>query len=131
MDFIDDEDFVTCRTWFVLGMFNEIFDIVDTPENIKKVERYLEGETIADEDIRKGLQTAAMSGDAVPVFCTDATRGIGIAPLLEGLATLLPNPMQRAPITLTKGNETKPLEISANGPGLGLVFKILFKTMEW
>ncbi|MFH1743784.1 MAG: elongation factor G [bacterium] len=96
---------------------------VETDEAL--MERYLEGETISHDDIRKGLQTAAMTGGAVPVFCTDAISGVGIGPLLEGLATLLPDPLQRATVTIIKGEEKKSLEISEDGPGLGIVFKSL------
>jgi elongation factor G len=96
---------------------------VETDESL--MERYLEGEPVSDDEIRKGLQTAVLTGEAVPVFCTAATSSIGIAPLLEGLASLLPNPLQRGQITLHKGEETKRCEISEEGPGLGLVFKSL------
>lgn len=94
---------------------------VETDESL--MERYLEGETVSDEEIRQGLQAAVVAGGAVPVFCTSATNGIGIGPLLDGLASLLPSPLQRVPITLNKDGETKPLEISQEGSGLGLVFK--------
>ncbi len=31
MYFIDNEDFITCRARFVLGVFDQIFDIIDSP----------------------------------------------------------------------------------------------------
>jgi len=96
---------------------------VETDEAL--MERYLEGEAIPKEDIWNGLQAAAMSGGAIPVFCTAATGSIGIACLLEGLANFLPNPLQRGEITLVKGDQTKPLQISTEGPGIGLVFRSL------
>jgi len=102
--------------------YEELMDAaVETDEAL--MERYLEGESIADEEIRKGLQAAAISGDAVPVFCTAATTGIGISSLLDGLVNLLPNPLQRSTVTIQKGEETKPLEINEDGVGMGLVFK--------
>jgi elongation factor G len=54
--------------------------------------RYLEGEVIDPEQIRRVVRLGTLSGMWVPVFCGSALRNIGIQPLLDGIIHYLPSP---------------------------------------
>jgi elongation factor G len=60
--------------------------------------RYLEGQPVAPEEIRKGLRDATLSLRAVPVLCGAAFRNKGVQPLLDGILQYLPSPLDVPPI---------------------------------
>ena len=88
------------------------------------MERYLEGESISYDQVRAGIHAAAKSGDIVPVFCTSATGLIGISTLLDGIINYIPNPMERKTVAVRVGDKEDAQEITEEGAGLGLVFKV-------
>ena len=53
---------------------------------------YLEGEEISADRLRKGLRTATLAGELVPVLCGAAFRNKGIQPLLDAVVDYLPSP---------------------------------------
>lgn len=61
-------------------------------------ETYLEKGELPADRLAEGLRAAVRSGALVPVLCTAAPRGIGVAPLLDALARLLPAPAEREPV---------------------------------
>ena len=94
--------------------------------NDELMERYLNDETIEPDEIRHGLHDGALSGAIVPIFCTSATKMIGISTLLDGLVNYMPEPHARKTFTVIKrGDEETPIsqEIAETGPGIGFVFK--------
>jgi elongation factor G len=60
--------------------------------------KYLEEGAIGEEEMLGALRRAIMSGDVVPVLCASATRGIGVAPLLDLIAKELPSPAEQGPV---------------------------------
>jgi len=60
------------------------------------LEKYLEEGDLSEEEVVRGLETGTRSGRLVPVLCGSATAGVGVDPLLEAVADLLPSPAQRA-----------------------------------
>ncbi len=85
--------------------------------------KYLEEETLTDEEIKHGLAEALRANKVVPVLCTSSARGSGLASLLDFLVGTAPSPdgIQEA-ATDVDGNET-PVTISADGKPSALVFK--------
>lgn len=82
--------------------------------------RYLDGQEVTEAEITKGLTTAILDGRIVPVFCGSGIKDIGVMELLDGIMSLLPNPLQGAKIPLIEGE----LERKADAdPGIALVFK--------
>lgn len=59
--------------------------------------KYLEGETLTNEEIFAGLRQGVLQAKVVPVFCGSALKNIGIQPLLEAMIELLPSPIDLAP----------------------------------
>lgn len=85
--------------------------------------RYLEGEEIALEELRRGLRQAVANGTVFPVFVAAATSLKGVIPLLEAIIDLLPAP------TATTGarpnGQTVELAPDPNGPLAAVVFKTI------
>ncbi|MHB1651269.1 MAG: elongation factor G [Desulfitobacteriaceae bacterium] len=54
--------------------------------------KYLEGESLTEEDLAKALKAALAQNIVVPVLCGSAFRNIGMANLLDFLAKFVPQP---------------------------------------
>jgi elongation factor G len=66
--------------------------------------RYLEGEPIAADPLRKALREATLGLRVVPVLCGAAFKNKGIQPLLDAIVALLPSPLDVPPV---EGSEPK------------------------
>jgi len=86
--------------------------------------KYLEGESLTDAEIMRGLHQATLTGKLVPVFCGSAAKMGGMEALLTGLVDCFPSPVERGDVvgTLPSGDETnrKPTE---GEPAAALVWK--------
>jgi elongation factor G len=74
------------------------------------IERYLEGETLSDEDIKNALKSGTASRAFVPVLCGSAAKNIGIDLLMDFIADIMPSPLERGPFVgtdPTHNNETE------------------------
>jgi len=60
--------------------------------------RYLEGESIDAEQIRKALRTGTLALEIVPVLCGSAFKNKGVQPLLDAIIDLLPSPLDVPPV---------------------------------
>jgi elongation factor G len=61
------------------------------------MERYLEGEEIAHEEIATALKQGTNHGELFPVVCGVATRNIGTSRLLDAIVEDLPSPVKHGP----------------------------------
>ncbi|ROR01703.1 elongation factor G [Desulfosoma caldarium] len=62
------------------------------------MEKYLEGEEVAPEEIERVLRRLTLNLDAVPVLCGAALRNKGIQPLLDAVVQFLPCPLDIPPV---------------------------------
>ncbi|MGI9952520.1 elongation factor G [Moorellaceae bacterium AZ2] len=58
--------------------------------------KYLEGEELTDEEIRRGLKAAVAGGKVIPVLCGSAAKNMAVEPLLDFIVDYLPSPAARA-----------------------------------
>jgi elongation factor G len=70
--------------------------IVETDEPL--LIRYLEGEVLEEEVLRRALRRATIAGSLVPVLCGSAASGKGVHPLLDGVIDYLPSPEDIPPV---------------------------------
>src|ERR671914_689938 len=70
--------------------------IVETDENL--LIRYLEGEEIGEDDLRRSLRQATIQRTLVPVFCGSAIQGKGVHPLIDAIISYLPSPEDVPPV---------------------------------
>jgi elongation factor G len=88
------------------------------------MERYLDGEEIAHEEIVTALKRGVTEGHLFPVTCGVATRNLGTDRLLDALVEDLPSPRMRGALTALDGDgEAVEVEPDDSGPLLAYVFK--------
>jgi elongation factor G len=92
-------------------------------------EKYLLEGDVSAEELTAALPKALAAGTVMPIFCTSAKKDIGVAELLDALATHALSPVQGRRRTGTKGQGEKAtqveLEPSETGEFVGQVFKTL------
>ncbi|OQZ01869.1 MAG: elongation factor G [Candidatus Brocadia sp. UTAMX1] len=89
-------------------------------------EKFLNGETITNEEIKKAIREGTISLKFVPVMCGSAFKKKGIQPLLDAVCEYLPSPLDRKSIVGTNPDtdeeiSRKPLPAE---PFSALAFKI-------
>ena len=102
--------------------------IAEADDNL--LEKYLEGGTLTDEEIIKGVKEGSLTRRFIPVACGSAVANIAIPQLLETVILCLPSPVEMARISPIKGTnpknntqvERKP---SATEPFSAYVFKTI------
>jgi elongation factor G len=89
--------------------------------------RYLEGEEIAADALRRALREATLRLRIVPVLCGSAFRNKGVQPLLDAVVSYLPSPLDIPPVEghkPDKGGEVVRRRADDKEPFAGLAFKI-------
>lgn len=92
------------------------------------MEKYLEGEEPAIEDIKKCIRKGTIALDFFPTYCGSAFKNKGIQLVLDAVVDYLPNPteVKPQPETDEEGNETGKFAIvDAEKPFRALAFKIM------
>ena len=72
--------------------------------NDELLEKYLEGQTITNEEIKKTIRFGTLNRKFVPVLCGSSLRNMGIQPLIEAVIDYLPSPLDLQEV---KGYDTK------------------------
>ena len=90
-------------------------------------EKFLEGEEISLEELKKALRKAVINNLATPVFCGSSLKNKGVQLVLDAVIDYLPSPLDIPPVTATlvrDGSEV--LRYPNNSePMAALVFKIV------
>ncbi len=87
--------------------------------------KYLEGETLTDEEVRRAAAVGTQTGELVPVFCGSATSMVGIEPFLDYVLRCVPPASQRK-IAAVEAKSGEPVEVNASDDSLcALVFKTM------
>ncbi|MFO0792479.1 MAG: elongation factor G [Candidatus Brocadiaceae bacterium] len=89
-------------------------------------EKFLNGELISNEEIKKALREGTIGLKFVPVMCGSAFKRKGVQPLLDAVCDYLPSPIDKKAVTGTNPNtdeeiSRKPLP---SEPFCALAFKI-------
>lgn len=91
------------------------------------LEKYLDNESLSEEELLKGLKLGVMERKLVPAFCGSALHNLGIQPLLDAILALLPSPLERPPVEgVSPQDETERLlrAPEKSAPFTGFVFKL-------
>ncbi len=70
--------------------------------------KYLDGESLTDEEIEAALHKGTREGSVVPVFVGSATRNIGVRELLSMVAKHVPSPAEVGARTAVDGSTIEP-----------------------
>jgi elongation factor G len=89
--------------------------------------RYLEGEAISADQLRKALREATLPLGAVPVLCGSAFRNKGVQPLLDAVVDYLPSPLDVPPVEATVVGKEDVVQLKADDSEsfAALVFKLM------
>jgi len=122
-------------------------DIIDVPDDLKEkteqyrsqlveaiasqdenlMNKYLAGEEISVEDLKKALRKAVIGFEIIPVLCGSALKNKGVQLLLDAVVDYLPSPLDIPPV---KGHDPKNPDIiierkaDDSEPFAALAFKI-------
>ncbi len=86
------------------------------------LEKYLNGDELTIEELRKGLRQGMLTGRVCPVMCGSATYHIGTAELLRRIITYMPAASQKVMMGTDK-KSGEPVVVYPNKPFTGFVFK--------
>jgi elongation factor G len=91
------------------------------------MEKYLDGVTPSEDEIRGGLRKGTVALKVVPVLCGSAFKNKGVQPLLDAVVDFLPAPTDVPPIVGTATDGATKLERPASdeAPFSALIFKIM------
>lgn len=105
---------------------NKLLEMVaDSDEEL--LVKYLEGEELTEEEIRRGLRKATIALKAVPVLCGSSFKNKGVQPLLDAVVSYLPAPTDVAAIHgIDPESGSEEARISSDDePFSALAFKIM------
>jgi len=122
------------------------FEYVDIPEELKAtaqewhdkmveaaaeanealLDKYLGGETLSEEEIKRALRQRTIAGEIVPMLCGSAFKNKGVQAMLDAVVDYLPSPVD-IPSIQGLGEKDEPLERHASDsePFAALAFKIM------
>jgi elongation factor G len=123
------------------------FDIVPVPENLKSkmeeyrtalidnvcdgndelMEKYLAGEELSVEEIKKGLRKLVIETKVFPVICGTALKNKGVQMMLDAVLDYLPSPIDIEPAKGTDPDTKAEMVVKPNpkDPFAGLAFKVM------
>jgi elongation factor G len=90
------------------------------------IEKYLAGEQLTSDEIKRGIRELTVKTKLYPVFCGASLANIGVQKMLDGVIDYLPSPKDKPEV---KGidqstGETVSLAADDNGPFVALAFKV-------
>ncbi|MFH1977145.1 MAG: elongation factor G [Pseudomonadota bacterium] len=100
-----------------------IENVAEADDNL--IERYLEGETLSDDEIRSALRKGTISRAFIPVICGSTIKDICIDLLLDLIINCMPSPNERTPKKGVNPNNGEAIERTPDPdtPFSALVFK--------
>jgi elongation factor G len=124
------------------------FDVVDIPEDLLEkaqsyreqmieavaehdnqlFEKFVEGHTITNDEIRAGIRSACIALKIFPVICGSAFKNKGVQTMLDAVVDYLPSPLDVPPVEgqdVDDREKTLVRKSSDDEPFAALVFKIM------
>jgi elongation factor G len=88
--------------------------------------KYLEGGTISEEEIKKGLRTRTIKNEIQPMMCGTAFKNKGVQAMLDGVVDYLPSPVDVPPVKgETDDGKPETRKPDDEAPFAALAFKIM------
>ena len=139
-------DLLTKKAYIFSGNFGVDIQEIPMPEDMKDLvdkyyaelveravecdegtmEKYLAGEEIGLEELKKAIRKGVIANDIYPVLCGTALQNIGVQFVLDAVNEYLPSPLDVPLLEASKLDSEDKVEIlAADGkPFVGLAFKI-------
>ena len=144
-DFIGNIDLIEMKAYYYDGKEAEDFVVKEIPDNLKEtaqiwrnkmlddvvqfdeqiMEKYLNGEVVTEEEIKKCIRKGVIATELYPVLCGTAFKNKGVKKLLDAVVEFLPSPLDVPPIKAEKSNgEEINVVADDNAPFSALAFKV-------
>lgn len=89
------------------------------------MEKYLEGETLTEQEIKQAVRKRTVNNEVVPVFCGSAFKNKGVQAVLDGVIEYLPSPLDIPDVKgLDDDGEEVTRKTDYHAPFSALAFKI-------
>ena len=85
------------------------------------IEKYLGGEPLSPEEVRRGLRGSVGSGKLIPIFALSSKSEVGLPELLESVVRLFPSPADRP----ARDAEGQPVNPAPDAPLAGFVWRLI------
>lgn len=143
-------DLVEMKAYYYRDDLGKVIEEEDIPENMRELadeyynklveavaerdeqlmEKYIEGQEITKEELKKGIRTATINVDIIPVTCGSSYKNKGVQKLLDCIVAYMPSPLDIPPVKgLLSGDEDEHEEVERhaddNAPFSALAFKIM------
>ncbi|MBM3717970.1 MAG: elongation factor G [Actinobacteria bacterium] len=104
----------------------QLFETIATSDD-DFMEKYLGGEEVSEEDIKRAIRKGTLAFDFVPILCGSAFKNKGVQPMLDAVVDYLPSPLDipAAQGTNMKGDEVIERPADESAPFAALAFKIV------
>jgi elongation factor G len=125
-DFHEEDPPAECQAELAAARERVLEAAADVDEDL--MAKYLEGEPVSPDQIRKALRQATLELKAVPVLCGSAFKNKGVQPLLDAIVEYLPSPLDVPPVQgIVPGKEAKTVtrQAAEDEPFAALAFKIM------
>jgi len=140
-------DLLTRKAYIYLDELGQKIEETDVPEDMKDLteewraklveaisendedlmNKFLGGEEISVEELKRVVRKATIANDFVPVFCGSALKNKGVQQMLDAVIDYMPNPLDVPPIKATDvDDEDKlvPINTDDDEPFCALAFKV-------
>ncbi|MBR7118342.1 MAG: elongation factor G [Helicobacteraceae bacterium] len=123
------------------------YDILDIPDDMQEIvstyrekmieaaaeqdealmEKYLNGEELSKDEIKKGLKAGCLNMSIVPMLCGSSFKNKGVQTLLDAVIDYLPSPTEVANIRGIDAKTDEEIQVKSGDDGefAGLAFKIM------
>jgi len=93
----------------------------------RALERYLNGESLTEEEIMRAIRAGTIAIKVIPVLCGSAFKNKGVQQLLDGVVDYLPSPLDIPPVLGIEPTTDKEVKRQASDgePFAALAFKIM------
>ena len=81
----------------------ELLETIATSDEVL-MERYLGGEVLNEDDIKRAIRSGTLAFEFVPILCGSAFKNKGVQPMLDAVVDFLPSPLDVPP---TEGVDPK------------------------
>jgi elongation factor G len=105
----------------------ELLETIATSDD-ELMEKYLGGEELSEQEIKRAIRKGTLAFDFVPILCGSAFKNKGVQPMLDAVIDFLPSPLDIPPTEGTKPNHEEEVLVrkaDEGEPFSALAFKIV------
>lgn len=104
--------------------YDEIVEVIAMTDDAL-MEKYFNGESFSEAEIRRGMTAAILDGSAVPLIAGSATSGAGLDLLLDAVVKYMPSPDDERAHSGFRPMEGEARPMRADQPLSGVIFKTI------